>query len=96
MNESPPATTPSRPPAIAPRPLGPTAPLGGPLPGGCTDKERHDAILRLQEEILRVEEELIPIDGTKPEGRARHLQLMAEIKRLQGLLGLDCPPLLPP
>jgi hypothetical protein len=76
---------------------GPTAPLGGPLAGTrCTDKERHDAILRLQEEILRVEEELIPIDGTTKDGRARQLQLMAELDRLKKLMALDCPPLLPP
>lgn len=86
---SPPETGKTQP--VASPEKGPTVPLGG-----CTDRQRHDAILRLQEEILRLEEELIPIDGTKPEGRARQLQLTAEIKRLQGLLGLDCPPFLPP
>jgi hypothetical protein len=52
--------------------------------------------LRIQDEILRLEEELIPIDGTTPEGRAHRLQLTAEIDRLGKLLNLDCPPLLPP
>lgn len=74
---------------------GPTAPLGGPLPTGCTEKERTERRLRIQDEILRLERELIPIDGTKPEGRARQLQLRSEIDRLAGLLNSDCPPLLP-
>jgi hypothetical protein len=95
----PPAKSPEKPgdqgktPPVTPQapPKGPTVPLGG-----CTDNQRHEAILRIQEEILRLEKELIPIDGTKPEGRARQLQLIAEIDRLKKLMDLACPPLLPP
>lgn len=107
VTETPPATTPppssppappvKKPPSATPQEqpgLGPNVPLG-PRPG-CTDKERHDAILRLQEELLRLQQELIPIDGTTPKGRARQLELIKEIDRLKKLMELDCPPLLPP
>ena len=73
---------------------GPTTALGG-LPGtGCTEKERTERRLKLQDEILRLERELIPIDGTTPQGRARQLELIREIDRLSAMMGSDCPPLL--
>jgi hypothetical protein len=90
------ATTGEQPGTTRPPPAkGAAAPVGGPQPGsGCTEKERTERRLRIQDEILRLEAELIPIDGTKPEGRARQLQLRREIDRLAELMKSDCPPLL--
>lgn len=86
---------PAAPPKKAPTPA-PQQPPSNMPKAGCTDNERTEAILRTQDEILRLEEERAPIDGTTPEGRARRSQLTAEIDRLGKLLYLDCPPLLAP
>lgn len=92
-------------PQVTAPPPAPTKKAPAPVPqqppnqrpkAGCTDNERTDAILRIQDEILRLEEERVPIDGSTPEGRARRSQLTAEIDRLGKLLDLDCPPLLSP
>jgi len=97
-----PAPAPPKPPKTAPEQPGTTTPPPAPPSGGqkppseCTEKEATDRRLRIQDEILKLEEELIPIDGTMPEGRARQLQLRAEIDRLAGYLSLPCPPRLPP
>lgn len=94
--QTPPVTSPPPPPPKkAPTPA-PQQSLSNRPKAGCTDNERTNAILRIQDEILRLEEERNQIDGTTPEDRARRLQLTAEIDRLGKMLDLDCPPLLPP
>jgi hypothetical protein len=96
LTQTPPVTAPPpAPPKKAPTPEPQQPPSNRPK-AGCTDNERTEAILRIQDEILRLEEERAPIDGITPEGRARRSQLTAEIDRLGKLLYLDCPPLLAP
>lgn len=76
-----PASAPPQPSEVVPPP---TAPLGGRLPGTyCTEQERTDELLRLQEELINT-------DGTTPKGRARQQELQRDIQRAKDAKVVPC------